>query len=188
MCVYIFSELAQSYGKVWKAEKGRLTSQEDGLSYPCVCYKSFQFSSAVMSNSSRPHGLQHARLPCPSPTPGALLCPILCNPMYHSPPGSSVLGYSPGKNAGVGCHPTPEIKSISHYVSCIGRQVLYHSHHLGSPLEEGNLERLTLLLQIILGVVSDILSPAASSSAYSPACLWSGLFGSLFFVSVLLFW
>ena len=24
-----------------------------------------------MSNSLRPHGLQHARLPCPSPTPGA---------------------------------------------------------------------------------------------------------------------
>ena len=30
-----------------------------------------QFSHSVMSNSLRPHGLQHARLPCPSPTPGA---------------------------------------------------------------------------------------------------------------------
>ena len=28
-----------------------------------------QFSS-VMSNSLQPHGLQHARLLCPSPTPG----------------------------------------------------------------------------------------------------------------------
>ena len=26
-----------------------------------------------MSNSLQPHGLQHARLPCPSPTPGAYL-------------------------------------------------------------------------------------------------------------------
>ena len=31
-------------------------------------------------------------------------CPILCNPMDYSPPGSSVHGGSPGKNTGVGCH------------------------------------------------------------------------------------
>ena len=30
-----------------------------------------QFSRSVVSDSLRPHGLQHARLPCPSPTPGA---------------------------------------------------------------------------------------------------------------------
>ena len=30
-----------------------------------------QFIRPVMSDSLRPHGLQHARLPCPSPTPGA---------------------------------------------------------------------------------------------------------------------
>ena len=29
-----------------------------------------QFSCSVVSNSLRPHGLQHPRLPCPSPTPG----------------------------------------------------------------------------------------------------------------------
>ena len=34
---------------------------------------SVQFSHSVMSDSLRPHGLQHTRLPCPSPTPGA--CP-----------------------------------------------------------------------------------------------------------------
>ena len=31
---------------------------------------SVQFSCLVVSNSLRPHGLQHARPPCPSPTPG----------------------------------------------------------------------------------------------------------------------
>ena len=31
---------------------------------------SVQFSCSVMSSSLRPHELQHARLPCPSPTPG----------------------------------------------------------------------------------------------------------------------
>ena len=35
-----------------------------------------QFSHSVVSDSLRPHGLQHARLPCPSPTPGA--CPNSC--------------------------------------------------------------------------------------------------------------
>ena len=33
--------------------------------------QSVQFSSSVVSDSLRPHGLQHARLPCPSPTPRA---------------------------------------------------------------------------------------------------------------------
>ena len=32
---------------------------------------SVQFSCTVVSNSLRSHGLQHARLPCPSPTLGA---------------------------------------------------------------------------------------------------------------------
>ena len=30
-----------------------------------------QFCCSVMSDSVQPHGLQNARLPCPSPTPGA---------------------------------------------------------------------------------------------------------------------
>ena len=34
-------------------------------------YDVLQFSHSVMSNSLWPHGLQHSRLPCPSPTPGA---------------------------------------------------------------------------------------------------------------------
>ena len=34
-------------------------------------YIVFQFSLSVVSDSWRPHGLQHARLTCPSPTPGA---------------------------------------------------------------------------------------------------------------------
>jgi len=34
-------------------------------------YWSVQFSWSVVSDSLRPHGLQHARLPCPLPTPEA---------------------------------------------------------------------------------------------------------------------
>ena len=44
----------------------------------CLCYTgpnwpgpcSVQFSRSVMSDSLWPHGLHHARPPCPSPTPG----------------------------------------------------------------------------------------------------------------------
>ena len=34
-----------------------------------TCGHSFQFNCSVMFDSLQPHGLQHARLPCPSPTP-----------------------------------------------------------------------------------------------------------------------
>ena len=39
---------------------------------------SVQFSRLVMSDSFRPHELQHARPPCPSPTPGVYSnsCPL----------------------------------------------------------------------------------------------------------------
>ena len=35
------------------------------------------------------------------------LCLTLCDPMEHSPPGSSVHGDSPGENTGVGCYSPP---------------------------------------------------------------------------------
>ena len=49
---------------------------------------SVQFSHSVMSDSLWPHGLQHARLPCPSPTPRACSnsCPSSqwCHPIISS--------------------------------------------------------------------------------------------------------
>ena len=58
---------------------------------------SVQFSCSVMSDSLRSHGLQHTRLPCPSPTPGACsdACPLSrwCHPRISSSvvPFSSLL-------------------------------------------------------------------------------------------------
>ena len=47
-----------------------------------------QVSHLVMSNYLRPHGLQHTRLPCPTPTPRACsnLCPLSwwCHPTISS--------------------------------------------------------------------------------------------------------
>ena len=49
---------------------------------------SVQFSLSVTSNSLQPHGLQHARPPCPSPTPRvySTSCPLSrwCHPTISS--------------------------------------------------------------------------------------------------------
>ena len=43
-----------------------------------VQFSSVQFSHSVLSNSLQPHGLQHTRPPCPSPTSGVYQnsCPV----------------------------------------------------------------------------------------------------------------
>ena len=55
---------------------------------------SVQFSHSVMSDSLQPHGLQHARSPCPSPTPGVYSnsCPL--SRWCHSTISSSVIPFS----------------------------------------------------------------------------------------------
>ena len=71
---------------------------------------SIQFSHSVMSISSLPHGLQHARLPCPSPTPRAYSnsCPSSwwCHPTISSSitPFSSCLQSFPAS----GCFPVSQ--------------------------------------------------------------------------------
>ena len=55
---------------------------------------SVQFSHSVMSNSLRPHGLQHTRPSCPSPTPGVYSnsCPLSL--WCHLTISSSVIPFS----------------------------------------------------------------------------------------------
>ena len=53
-----------------------------------MCHHSVQFSLSVMSNSSRPHGPQQTRPPCPSPAPRVYSnsCPLSlwCHPAISS--------------------------------------------------------------------------------------------------------
>ena len=55
------------------------------VSHVCCWFSSVQFSRSFVSDSLRPHESQHARPPCPSPTPGAYLnsCPLSrwCHPL-----------------------------------------------------------------------------------------------------------
>ena len=53
-----------------------------------ILFSSVQVNCSVVSNSLRPHGLQHARPPCPTPTPGVYSnsCPLSqwCHPTISS--------------------------------------------------------------------------------------------------------
>ena len=55
---------------------------------------SVQFSDSVMSNSFWPHGLQHARPPCPSPSPGVYSNPCPLSQWCHPTISSSVIPFS----------------------------------------------------------------------------------------------
>ena len=72
----------------------------------CECYyRSNQFSCLVVSNFLRPHGLQHARPPCPSQTPRVYSnsCPLSqwCHPTISPSvvPFSSCLQYFPASRS-----------------------------------------------------------------------------------------
>ena len=68
--------------------------------YSLKSFSSVQFSHSVVSDSLRPHELQHARPPCPSPTPGVHpnSCPLSrwCHPTISSSvvPSPSALNLS----------------------------------------------------------------------------------------------
>ena len=59
-----------------------------------IFFCSVRFSHSIMSSSLQPHGLQHTRLPCLSPTPGAYSnwCPS--HRWYHATISSSVIPFS----------------------------------------------------------------------------------------------
>ena len=65
------------------------------------------FGLSVMSDSLRPHGRQHTRLPCPSPTPGACSnsCPSIrwCHPTISSSVVPFCLQSLPASGSFSGC-------------------------------------------------------------------------------------
>ena len=74
-----------------------LTILQDYLICSFVCLLSVfptQFSCSVMSDSLRPHGLQHTRPPCPSPTPGSCSNSCPSSRWCHPAVSSSVVPFS----------------------------------------------------------------------------------------------
>ena len=64
--------------------------------FQCVlyCFSSVQFSPSIMSNSLRPHELQHGRPPCLSPTAGVHPNPCPLSGWCHPTILSSVVPFS----------------------------------------------------------------------------------------------
>ena len=76
-------------------------------SRPTVCdpissvqFSSVQFSDSVTSDSLQPHGLQHARLPCPSATPGACSNSSPLSRWCHPTISSSVILFNLSQHQG----------------------------------------------------------------------------------------
>ena len=59
-----------------------------------LCVMVFQFSCSVMSDSLRPHGPQHSRPPCPSPTCGVYPNSYPSSQWCHPTISSSVVPFS----------------------------------------------------------------------------------------------
>ena len=60
----------------------------------CHQFSLVHFSRSVVSDSLRPHESQHARLPCPSPTPGVHPNSCASNRWCHPAISSSVVPFS----------------------------------------------------------------------------------------------
>ena len=86
-------------------------------------------------------------------------CPTLCNPVDCSLPGSSVHGILQARilewvavSFSRGSSP-PWDRTLVFCVSCIGRQTLYHQHHLGKPIY------IRLCCCLVTSVMSDSVGP-----------------------------
>ena len=72
-----------------------------GRIYNILLLSSVQFSRSVKSDCLLPHGLQHAGLPCPSPTPRAYSNSCPSNWWYHPTISSSVIAFSSFQHQGL---------------------------------------------------------------------------------------
>ena len=83
----------------WDGERGGRGVQDGEHMYTrgrfmSMYGSSVQFSRSVMSDSSRPHELQHTRPPCPSPTPGVHPNSCPSSQWCHPAISSSVIPFS----------------------------------------------------------------------------------------------
>ena len=76
----------------WQAQGRNATSGKE--SYDKPQFSSVHFSRSVVSDSLRPHESQHARPPCPSPTPGIHSDSCPSNQWCHPAISSSVIPFS----------------------------------------------------------------------------------------------
>ena len=88
----VFSSYSKPLNVAWGAvaKAGPMNLQSKSESH----LSSIQSSCSVVSNSLRPHESQHARPPCPSPTPGVHSDSCPSSPWCHPAISSSVVPFS----------------------------------------------------------------------------------------------
>ena len=96
ICSSLLLAVWKLLGKMIRKETTVFTGLVFGVdgSWSIFHHQSVQFSRSVTSESLPPHRLQHARPPCPSPTPGvcSYSCPL--SRWCHSTISSSVVPFS----------------------------------------------------------------------------------------------
>ena len=78
-----------------------------------------QFSRSLVSESLQPHGLQHARPPCPSPTPGVYSNSCSLSQWCHPTISSSVIPFSSCPQS----FPASESFSMSQFLASGGQSI-----------------------------------------------------------------
>ena len=123
---------------------GRQRGEHKLPSFSCAssysCFSLIQFSRSVVSDSLWPHGPQHTRHPCPSPTPGVYSnsCPL--SRWSHPTISSSVVPFSSHLQS---C-PASGSFPVSWFFTSCGQRVGYFSNQY-SELIFFRIDRLDLL-------------------------------------------
>ena len=86
--------ISYSRGSSWPTDQICISRISRQIFYYCTTWEAtVQFSCSVVSDSLQPHGLKHARPPCPSPTPSisSNSCPLSwwCHQPSHLLPSLS---------------------------------------------------------------------------------------------------
>ena len=111
---------------------------------------SVQFSCSVVSDSLQPYGLQHTRLPCPSPTPGVYPNSCSLSQWCHPTISSSVVPFSSCLQS----FPVSGSFQMSQFFASDGQSIGVSASLPGSNLRDGSWFRIRSLLPLDLNAKS----------------------------------
>ena len=143
-----------------------------------LCISSVQFSHSVVSNSLRPRESQHARPPCPSPTPGVYSNSYPSSQWCHPAISSSVIPFSscPQSLPASGSFPMSQI---------VGRGAFFKSRDMGKiiiiTLHNSTSNFLSTYQCICCVITLDALPPFSRGSSWSRDQTWVSHIAGRFF-------
>ena len=137
-------------------------------SFTCK-FSSAQFSRSVVSDSLQPHGLQHSRPPCPSPTPGVYTSSCPSSRWCHPAISSSVVPFSnPSQNHGLF-----QWVSSSHQVAQILEFQLQHQSFQWTPRTDISFRMDWLYLLAVQGTLKSLFNTTVQKHQFFCAQLYS---------------